>query len=118
MRGYFIYQDCAAVTGNYTPNTTTDCVQSGLSNKDERTQPQFWEHLKMAFTLNMIVFKIVSLDNAQIIVSILIRKIFKNIILPENANYSSNYFTSIGLMKKLKTPALEDLFFAHSLLAC
>lgn len=63
MRGYSIYQDCADVTGNYTPNITTDCVQSGLSKKDERMQPQFWEHLKMALTWNMIAFKVVSLDN-------------------------------------------------------
>jgi len=35
----------------------TPCVQSALSSKDERMQPQIWEHPKMAFTLDMTVFK-------------------------------------------------------------
>lgn len=128
MRGYFIHQDCFDFTGNYTPNTTTKWLPVfslgyQIKMKECNMQPLFWEHLKMTFTVNMIVFKKkkkrkVSLDGCSDNCQHFDKEMFKNIILPEKADYSSNDFTSTGLMKKPKRPALEDLFLVHSLLPC
>lgn len=55
--------------------------------------------------------------DAQITVSILIRKIFKNIILLAKADYTSSDFASTGFMRKPKKTVLEDLFLVCSLLS-